>query len=83
MVVYRRDEIVSETELAKHLAELVERLVEGEKEKIAIVKEDRLEAIMLDIETYESLKAMEARLQRMGGGLRKKEGAMPKRAARR
>ena len=56
MVAYRRDEIVSATELARNLSSTLASLLDKRKEKIAIAKNNRLEAVILDIEEYERLK---------------------------
>ncbi|WP_456451745.1 type II toxin-antitoxin system Phd/YefM family antitoxin [Hydrogenimonas sp.] len=56
MVAYRRDEIVSATELARNLSSTLASLLDKSKEKIAIAKNNKLEAVILDIEEYERLK---------------------------
>ncbi len=56
MVAYKRDEIVSTTELARNVSASLSSIVKGKKEKIAISKNNRLEAVLINIEEYEKLK---------------------------
>ena len=56
MVAYRRDEIISATELARNVSKTLNSITRHEKEKIAISKNNRLEAVVIGIEEYERLK---------------------------
>ena len=56
MVAYTRDEIVSTTELSRNLSGTLKRITSREKEKIAISKNNKLEAVLISIEEYERLK---------------------------
>ena len=56
MVAYRRDEIISATELARNLSTTLNSIIDHKKEKIAISKNNKLEAVIIDIEEYERLK---------------------------
>ena len=57
MVAYRRDEIISATELARNVSKTLQSITQHEKEKIAISKNNKLEAVIIDIEEYEQMKA--------------------------
>ena len=56
MVAYTRDEIVSATDLARNVSATLSSITKKQKEKVAISKNNRLEAVMIDIEEYERLK---------------------------
>ena len=65
MASYRRDEIVSTTELARNVASTIGDIVNGKKEKIAIAKNNKLEAVLIDIEEYERLKEAQEILEQI------------------
>ena len=56
MVAYRRDEIISVTDLARNLSSSLNSLMEYSKEKLAISKNNRLEAVIIPIEEYERMR---------------------------
>jgi len=56
MVSYTRDEIISITDLARNISSTINSITNDEKEKIAISKNNKLEAVIIDIEEYERLK---------------------------
>ena len=56
MVAYKRDEIISATDLARNVSSTLNSIVKQTKEKIAISKNNKLEAVIIDIEEYERLK---------------------------
>jgi len=56
MVAYTRDEIISATDLARNVSATLNSIVKHTKEKVAISKNNRLEAVIIDIEEYERLK---------------------------
>ena len=56
MVAYTRDEIISATELARNVSATLNSITKNQKEKVAISKNNKLEAVMIDIEEYERLK---------------------------
>ena len=56
MVAYTRDEIISATDLARNVSGTLSSLANQEKEKIAIMKNNKIETVMIDIEEYERLK---------------------------
>jgi len=55
MVAYTRDEIISATDLARNVSATLNSIVKHTKEKVAISKNNRLEAVIIDIEEYERL----------------------------
>ncbi len=56
MTAYTRDEIISATDLARNLSSTLTSITNKTREKIAIAKNNKLEAIIIDIEEYERLK---------------------------
>jgi len=56
MVAYTRDEIISATDLARNVSSTLNSVVKHAQEKIAIMKNNKLEAVIIDIEEYERLK---------------------------
>jgi len=56
MVAYTRDEIISATDLARNVSGTLSSIVKHTKEKVAISKNNKLEAVIIDIEEYERLK---------------------------
>jgi PHD/YefM family antitoxin component YafN of YafNO toxin-antitoxin module len=56
MVAYTRDEIISATDLARNVSATLSSLANHEKEKIAIMKNNKIETVMISIEEYERLK---------------------------
>jgi len=56
MIAYTRDEIISATDLARNVSATLSSIVKHTKEKIAISKNNKLEAVIIDIEEYERLK---------------------------
>lgn len=56
MVAYTRDEIISATDLARNVSGTLSSLANQEKEKIAIMKNNKIETVMISIDEYERLK---------------------------
>jgi len=56
MVAYTRDEIISATDLARNVSGTLNNVVKHVQDKIAISKNNKLEAVIIDIEEYERLK---------------------------
>jgi PHD/YefM family antitoxin component YafN of YafNO toxin-antitoxin module len=56
MVAYTRDEIISATDLARNVSGTLSSLTSHEKEKIAIMKNNKIETVMISMDEYERLK---------------------------
>ncbi|WP_295417925.1 hypothetical protein [Sulfurovum sp.] len=56
MIAYTRDEIISATDLARNVSGTLSKITKNLKDKIAISKNNKLEAVIIDIEEYERLK---------------------------
>ncbi len=55
MIAYKRDEIVSASDVARGFSTILNSLIDRSKEKFAISKNNKLEAVILDIQVYEKL----------------------------
>jgi len=56
MVAYTRDEIISATDLARNVSTTLNNVVKHVQDKIAISKNNKLEAVIVKIDEYEKLK---------------------------
>ncbi len=56
MITYTKDELVSVGELAKHLSKFLNQLRNQQQDKIAVIRHNRLEAVLMSIEEYECLR---------------------------
>ncbi|MEA3522733.1 MAG: hypothetical protein U9R50_07140 [Campylobacterota bacterium] len=55
MVTYSRDEIISASDMARGFATALKDLMQHSKERLAISKNNKLEAVVLPIDEYERL----------------------------
>jgi PHD/YefM family antitoxin component YafN of YafNO toxin-antitoxin module len=55
MVTYKRDEIISASEVARGFSNILNSIINRTKDKLAISKNNKIEAVILDIEEYERL----------------------------
>lgn len=56
MIAYTRDEIISASDIARSFSTALNSIMEYSKEKLAISKNNRLEAVLISIEEYEKLR---------------------------
>lgn len=56
MIAYARNEIMSSTQLVRQFSTALKNLVERKLEKIAIIRNNEMEAVIVPIEEYEALK---------------------------
>ena len=56
MVTYARDEIISASEMARGFATVLNDLKNEVKERFAISKNNKIEAVVLPVEEYERMK---------------------------
>ena len=59
MITFTRNEIVSATQFVRQFATFLKRITESKQEKIAIIKNNEMQAVFIPIEEYERLKAIE------------------------
>jgi hypothetical protein len=66
MIAYSRDEMVSVTDLLKSLRQTLDKISLRSVEKIAVMKNNRPEAVMLSIDEYERIKGLADMAERVG-----------------
>ncbi len=59
MVKYAQNELYSITDFTKQIGSAIKRIKEHSLEKIGILKNNKLEAVVISTEEYERLKALE------------------------
>jgi len=59
MVAYQKDELISATELAKKFGQVMTLIKEKSVDKIGVLKNNKLEAVVISTEEYEYLKMIE------------------------
>jgi PHD/YefM family antitoxin component YafN of YafNO toxin-antitoxin module len=65
MVAYRQNELVSATELSKQFGEYISKVKDGLLEKIGILKNNKLNAIILSVDEYERMVIAMNRLEEL------------------
>ncbi len=55
MVAYKRDEIVSASDVARGFSTILNNIVNHTSNRLAISRNNKLEVVILDIEEYERL----------------------------
>jgi len=65
MVAYKQNELVSATELSKQFGEYISQVKNGLLEKIGILKNNKLNAIILSVEEYERMVIAMNRLEEL------------------
>ncbi|HHD81828.1 MAG TPA: type II toxin-antitoxin system Phd/YefM family antitoxin [Campylobacterales bacterium] len=56
MIAYSRNEIISATDMARSFSTALTSILNKTEEKLAISKNNKLQAVLIDIEEYERLK---------------------------
>ena len=56
MIAYSRNEIISATDMARSFSTALTSILEETKEKLAISKNNKLQAVLINIDEYERLK---------------------------
>lgn len=57
MVSYTQNELVSATEISKQFGEYISKIKDGLVEKIGVLKNNKLNAVILSVEEYERMAA--------------------------
>jgi PHD/YefM family antitoxin component YafN of YafNO toxin-antitoxin module len=63
MVTYAESELFSVTEFSKQLSSLVKKIKNNSMKKIGILKNNRLEVVVISTEEYSRLKELESQIQ--------------------
>lgn len=56
MVAFTRKEVISATQVVRQFSEIISSLNNHQREKVAIIKNNEMQAVILPIEEYEILK---------------------------
>ncbi len=59
MVAYQKHELISATELAKKFGQVMAQIKEKSVDKMGVLKNNKLEAVVISTEEYEHLKMIE------------------------
>ena len=65
MIAYTRDEIISVSDITRSFSSVLGNILNKTKEKIAISKNNKLEAVIVNIDEYEKLKEASNILEHM------------------
>jgi len=65
MVAYRQNELVSATEISKQFGEYISKVKDGLLDKIGILKNNKLNAVILSVEEYERMVEASNRLEEL------------------
>ena len=64
MVMFARNEIVSSSQFVRSFATFLQRMTKSNDEKIAVVKNNQMQAVMIPIDEYERLKSLDEENER-------------------
>lgn len=59
MVTFARNEIVSSSQFVRSFATFLQRMTKSNDEKIAVVKNNQMQAVLIPIDEYERLKTLD------------------------
>ena len=59
MVAFARNEIVSSSQFVRGFATFLQRMTKSNDEKIVVLKNNQMQAVMIPIDEYERLKALD------------------------
>lgn len=59
MVTFARNEIVSSSQFVRGFAGFLQRMTKSNDEKIVVIKNNKMQAVMIPIDEYERLKSLE------------------------
>ena len=65
MVAYQQNELVSATEISKQFGEYISKVKSGLLNKIGILKNNKLNAVILSVEEYERMSLAVIRLEEL------------------
>lgn len=63
MVTFTRNEIVSSSQFVRGFAGFLQRMTKSNDEKIVVIKNNKMQAVMIPIDEYERLKSLEQSLE--------------------
>lgn len=63
MVTFARNEIVSSSQFVRGFASFLQRMSKSRDEKIAVLKNNQMQAVLIPIDEYEYLKSLEESIE--------------------
>ena len=57
MPLYTKDELISSTEIVRNFSSILDSIKSNRREKVAILRKNKLEAVILSIEEYERIQS--------------------------
>ena len=63
MVTYKKTELMSSTEIVRNFSSILDSITKHGKEKIAVMRKNKLEAIILSVEEYERIYELQELLE--------------------
>ncbi len=58
MLTYTKEELMSSTDIVRNFSSVLDSIKKQKKEKIAVLRKNRLEAVILPIEEYERIREL-------------------------
>lgn len=58
MLSYTKDELISSTEIVRNFSAILDSIKAHQRDKVAVMRKNKLEAVILSIEEYERLQEM-------------------------
>jgi len=55
MITYKKTELISSTEIVRNFSSILDSITKHEKDKIAVMRKNKLEAIIISVEEYEKI----------------------------
>ena len=55
MLAYKKTELMSSTEIVRNFSSILDSITKHEKDKIAVLRKNKLEAIIISVEEYERI----------------------------
>ncbi len=63
MITYKKTELMSSTEIVRNFSSILDSITKHEKDKIAVMRKNKLEAIILSVEEYERIYELQELLE--------------------
>ncbi len=55
MIGYRKDELMSSTDIVRNFSSVLDSIRNREKDKIAVMRKNKMEAVIVSVEEYEKM----------------------------
>jgi PHD/YefM family antitoxin component YafN of YafNO toxin-antitoxin module len=55
MLAYKKTELMSSTEIVRNFSSILDSITKHEKDKIAVMRKNKLEAVIISVEEYERI----------------------------